>query len=148
MIGFNSRLDEIQAGVLRVLLPKLDSWVEDRRALARHYHDAGLAELAAEPVAVEGADPAWHLYVIRHADADSVVESLNAAGVESRGYYRTPIHLQAPMRSYYDGRQLPATDEASRTNLAIPMGPGIGPDEASKVVAALRAASPAAATSR
>ena len=66
-VGYNSRLDELQAALLRVLLPQLDGWCDGRRAAARHY-ERGRPRRARRrcraPVA--GADPAWHLYVIRH----------------------------------------------------------------------------------
>jgi dTDP-4-amino-4,6-dideoxygalactose transaminase len=139
MIGFNSRLDEIQAAILRELLPRLDGWADERRAAARHYRHAGLNSYAKEPVAVEGADPAWHLYVIRADDPDALSRQLEVAGIGYRAYYRTSIHLQPPMREFYDGRPLPATEAAARTNLAIPMGPGIGQVEAETVIKALSA---------
>src|SRR3954451_23659495 len=69
LIGHNSRLDELQAGILRVQLPHLDGWADGRRAAGRHYEAAGLGELVQLPVATPGAQPAWHLYVARHERA-------------------------------------------------------------------------------
>src|SRR5215212_3891129 len=66
-VGYNSRLDSLQAAILRVQLPHLDGWADGRRAAGRHYEEAGLGELVELPVPVAGCDPAWHLYVIRHA---------------------------------------------------------------------------------
>jgi dTDP-4-amino-4,6-dideoxygalactose transaminase len=65
LVGHNSRLDELQAALLRLQLPHLDAWCEGRRAAGRHYEAAGLGELAELPVPVDGADPAWNLYVVR-----------------------------------------------------------------------------------
>src|SRR6476661_5076304 len=65
-VGYNSRLDELQAAILRVLLPHLDGWADGRRAACRHYEEAGLAEHAALPCATDGSAPAWHLYVVSH----------------------------------------------------------------------------------
>jgi dTDP-4-amino-4,6-dideoxygalactose transaminase len=138
LIGFNSRLDELQAAVLRVQLPHLDGWCDGRRAAARHYADAGLGELVALPVPAPGSDPAWHLYVIRHERADAVAAALGAAGVGHKAYYRVPTHLQPAMAPYADGVPLPGTAEAARTHLAIPMSPVLSRDQADAVVAAVR----------
>src|SRR3954466_16208930 len=91
-IGYNSRLDELQASLLRVQLPHLDSWAEARRAAARAYEHAGLGELVALPVATDGAQPAWHLYVVRADQPDELSARLAAREIESRGYYRVAVH--------------------------------------------------------
>jgi dTDP-4-amino-4,6-dideoxygalactose transaminase len=139
LVGHNSRLDELQAGILRVLLPHLDAWSDGRRAAARAYAEAGLGELVTLPEPTPGAEPAWHLYVVRHERADELLQALNAAGVGARSYYRVPVHLQPAMAAYGGAAlDLPGTAEAARTNLAIPMSPVLGPDEAAEVVAAMR----------
>lgn len=139
-IGVNSRLDELQAALLRVLLPQLDEWAAARRAAARHYADAGIGEVADPPRPVDGADPAWHLYVIRHDRADAIAAALGAAGIGHKAYYRTPVHRQPAMRPWANGTELPATEEAARTHLAIPMSPVLDRGQADQVVAAIRAA--------
>ncbi|MDE3133762.1 MAG: DegT/DnrJ/EryC1/StrS family aminotransferase, partial [Acidobacteriota bacterium] len=93
-VGYNSRLDEIQAAILRVLLPHIDAWCDGRRAGAQAYIDAGLGEHLVLGGAPLGATPAWHLYVATHADADAKLKLLNAAGVQARAYYRVPLHRQ------------------------------------------------------
>src|SRR5262245_42299876 len=85
LIGHNSRLDELQAAVLRVQLPHLDSWADGRRAAAGHYEAAGLGDLVALPRAL--GEPAWHLYVVRHGRPDELAEALKAAGVGHKAYY-------------------------------------------------------------
>ncbi len=137
-VGYNSRLDELQAAALRLFLGELDGWAEGRRAAGRAYADAGLGELAALPVPVAGSDPAWHLYVIRHPRADELQAALAAVGVGARGYYRTPIHRQRAMRPWADGVDLPVTDELARTHLAIPMGAMLTSAQVGEVVAAVR----------
>jgi dTDP-4-amino-4,6-dideoxygalactose transaminase len=140
MVGYNSRLDEMQAAVLRVALPELDGWCEGRRAAARAYTDAGLEQFATPPAVPAGVEPAWHLYVVTHPRADDVIAGLRERGVQSRAYYRTPLHRQAAMAPFASpADSLPATDELARTNLAVPMSPTLSAEEAGEVVAALAA---------
>src|SRR5215218_3794389 len=112
LVGHNSRLDELQAALLRILLPHLDTWSDGRRAAAAHYEQAGLGEIAELPVPVAGSRPAWHLYVVRHPEADDLAAALREAGIGQKAYYRVPTHLQPAMRLYADGIDLPGTDEA------------------------------------
>ena len=138
-IGYNSRLDELQAAILRVQLPHLDQWADGRRAAGRHYVDAGLGDDVALPVAVGGCDPAWHLFVVRDPHADELAASLTAAGIGNKAYYRTPVHRQPAMRPYRTEVELPATEEAARTHLAIPMSAALSADQAHEVSEAVRA---------
>jgi len=138
LVGHNSRLDEMQAAILRVQLPSLDAWCDGRRAAAAHYEAAGLGEHAALPVPVEGADPAWHLYVIRHERADELAAALRAAGIGHKVYYRRPAHAQPAMAPYPPRVPLPGTEQAARTHLAIPMSPVLTREQADEVVAAVR----------
>lgn len=135
-VGYNSRLDELQAAVLRVLLPQLDAWSDGRRAAGRGYADAGLGEHVELPVVLDGAEPAWHLYVVAHPRADDLIPQLREHGVEARAYYRTPIHRQ-PAMTGYPAAELPGTDELARTNLALPIGPGLARAQVDEVVAAV-----------
>jgi dTDP-3-amino-3,4,6-trideoxy-alpha-D-glucose transaminase len=139
-VGYNSRLDELQAAVLRVLLPHLDAWARGRRAAASAYLEAGLSEHVGVPAAPEGVDPAWHLYVVEHPDPDPLAAALHKAGVQTRGYYRTPVHRQSPMASYAAGVELPVTEELARTNLALPMSATLSAEQARQVVGAIAAA--------
>lgn len=138
-VGYNSRLDELQAAILRVLLPHLDEWSDGRRAAAQHYEQAGLDELVTLPVATDGCEPAWHLYVVRSERAEELVAGLSTAGIGSRGYYRLPVHRQAAMAQFGAGAALPVTDELARTHLALPMSPVLSAEQAAEVVAAARA---------
>ncbi len=138
LIGYNSRLDELQAAILRVQLPHLDDWSDGRRAGAAHYSDLGLGELVKLPRATIGSAPAWHLYVIRHPNADTLAASLGEAGIGCRPYYRTPVHAQPSMRAWGQGLTLPGTEEAARTHLAIPISPVLSREQAERVVDAVR----------
>jgi dTDP-4-amino-4,6-dideoxygalactose transaminase len=137
LVGHNSRLDELQAALLRLELPQLDAWCDGRRAAAAHYEAAGLGELAALPEPAGGCDPAWHLYVIRHEHADALAAVLAGAGIGCKAYYRVPLHRQTAMRPWSDV-DLPGTDEAARTHLAVPMSPVLTREQAEEVVAAVR----------
>jgi dTDP-3-amino-3,4,6-trideoxy-alpha-D-glucose transaminase len=140
LVGYNSRLDALQAGILRVLLPHLDAWCDGRRAAGEAYERAGLGELAALPRPAAGSSPAWHVYAIRHGRADDLARALAAAGVGHKAYYRVPVHRQPAMREWGAGTDLPATEEAARTHLAIPMSPVLTAEQAREVVAVVRAA--------
>jgi dTDP-3-amino-3,4,6-trideoxy-alpha-D-glucose transaminase len=137
-VGYNSRLDEMQAAILRVQLPELDRWAAHRHDVGEWYAQSGLGEMATLPVATEGARPAWHLYVIRHGRAAELEQALNAVGVGARGYYRVPIHGQPAMTEYADGVELPFTDELARTHLALPISAALTRDQVDEVVAAVR----------
>jgi dTDP-3-amino-3,4,6-trideoxy-alpha-D-glucose transaminase len=140
LIGYNSRLDELQASVLRVQLPHLDQWSDGRRRAATYYAEAGLGELVELPRPTLGSAPAWHLYVVRHPEADRLATTLTKAGIGCRAYYRTPVHEQAAMQAWGSGLTLPGTAEAARTHLAIPISPMLTDGQAEQVVSAIRGA--------
>ncbi len=140
LVGHNSRLDELQAAILRIELPHLDAWCDGRRAAAAAYERAGLGELVALPRPAPGCDPAWHLYVVRDEAADSLAEALKAAGIGHKIYYRVPAHRQPAMAQWGAGAELPATDELARTHIAIPMSPVLSDSQAEEVAVAVRSA--------
>lgn len=125
VIGFNSRLDELQAALLRVKLAKLDEWNERRRQIAARY----LQELACEsglllPVVPEWAEPVWHLFVVRSEQREALQQTLAAAGVGTMIHYPIPPHLQA---SYSDlnfkAGDFPLSERMAGEALSLPMGP-------------------------
>jgi len=136
-VGYNSRLDELQAAALRVLLPELDGWNAARRAAADGYEREGLGEHVELPAKVDGVEHVHHLYVVRYDHADELAAALAQREVGARGYYRVPIHRQpATARFAPAGLELPGTDEVARTHLALPMGPELSEDDVREVVAA------------
>ena len=139
-VGYNSRLDELQAAILRVQLPHVDAWADHRRQAARWYADAGLGEWAGLPRATAGADPAWHLYVIRTDRSEELERALPEAGIGARSYYRVPVHQQPAMAMWSHPAanvSLPGTDEAARTHLAIPISAAITREQVREVVDAI-----------
>ncbi|NLT05282.1 MAG: DegT/DnrJ/EryC1/StrS family aminotransferase [Solirubrobacterales bacterium] len=140
-VGYNSRLDELQAAVLRLLLPELDGWNAARRAAADRYAAGGLGDHVALPAPVAGAEHVHHLYVVRSDRADELAAALAAQGIGARGYYRTPIHLQPATAGFAPaGLELPGTELAARTHLALPMGPELTAAQVDETVAAVAAA--------
>jgi dTDP-3-amino-3,4,6-trideoxy-alpha-D-glucose transaminase len=137
-VGYNSRLDEIQAAILRVQLPHLDRLADGRREAGRYYEQAGLGELVALPRATPGSQPAWHLFMIGHDRAEQIQAALSETQIESRPYYRTPVHRQPAMARWSEGLDLPATERAAARNLAIPISPVLSKEMAEEVVAAVR----------
>ena len=138
-VGYNSRLDEIQAAVLRIFLGRLDGWNEARRDAAARYADLGLGDVCELPA----DDPAhvYHMFVVRSPERDRIAEALKAAEIACASYYVTPLHLQPAMRflGYREG-DLPATEHAARENLALPLWAGIGTDVQERVVTTVREA--------
>jgi dTDP-4-amino-4,6-dideoxygalactose transaminase len=140
LVGYNSRLDELQAAILRVQLPHLDGWSDGRRRAAADYAELGLGELVTLPRPTVGSQPAWHLYVVRHPEADRLAAALSEKGIGCRAYYRTPVHAQPAMRAWGQNAKLPGTAEAARTHLAIPISPVLSRAQVEEVVGAVRAA--------
>jgi len=137
-VGYNSRLDEVQAAILRVLLPELDGWCDGRRAAARAYSEVGIDRYVTAPFEPPGAMAAWHLYAAAHQQADELIAGLRDHGIGARAYYRVPLHEQPAMAPYAPPEaSLPVTDELARTILALPMSPTLDADQVREVVAAL-----------
>ncbi len=139
-IGMNSRLDEIQAAILRVLLPEVAGWNAARRAVADRYAALGLDRFVHLPGSAPGAEPIYHLYVARCADRGAVQAALKSAEVASVVYYDVPHHLQPVFAQLgYSVGSLPETERAARECLALPMYPTLSEAEQAIAVDALEA---------
>jgi dTDP-4-amino-4,6-dideoxygalactose transaminase len=141
-IGFNSRLDELQAAGLRVLLPHLDGWTATRRAAAAAYARLGLAELVELPTETAGGESCYHLYVVCSPERERLRTGLAEVGVEARAYYTTPLHRQPALAPFAPSQSLPVTESFAGESLALPMGPALSEAQAGEVcraVADLRA---------
>jgi dTDP-4-amino-4,6-dideoxygalactose transaminase len=139
LVGYNSRLDELQAAMLRIFLPELAGWNEARRAAAARYAELGLGEL----VEIPGDEPShvYHLFVCRSAERDKIRTALAEAGVASATYYTTPLHLQPALRYLgYEPGSLPATEHAAAENFSLPLWPAIPAEAQERVVEVVRAA--------
>ena len=140
-VGYNSRLDEIQAAVIRLFVPQLDRWNAGRRQAADWYREAGLGEHMTLPVERPGATHIYHLYVARHPRRDEIRTTLGDAGIGAAVYYGIPMHLQ-PVFAHlgYTEGDLPVAEEHARTGLALPMHPHLTREQVDAVVAAVASA--------
>lgn len=123
MIGYNSRLDELQAAILRIKLKYLDQWNEARRANAEKYHKllGGLGITL--PEAVKDAEHVYHLYIVRHQKREEIIKGLEEKQIGYGVYYPVPLHRQEAYQGKYSTTYLPEVEAASRETFAIPMFP-------------------------
>ncbi|MGZ4399347.1 MAG: DegT/DnrJ/EryC1/StrS family aminotransferase [Gaiellaceae bacterium] len=144
-VGVNSRLDELQASVLRLFLTKLDEWNGLRRRAAALYGELGLGELVQLPEDEPGH--VYHLYCVRSAERDRLSEALAAAEIGHAVHYVVPLHLQ-PALAYLGYKQgdLPETERAAKENLCLPLWAGIPSEHQERVFETLRAAVVASVT--
>jgi dTDP-4-amino-4,6-dideoxygalactose transaminase len=143
VIGVNSRLDALQAVVLRAKLARLDTWNANRRAAAARY-DEMLAPLdVVTPVTAPGNEHVWHLYVVRvpAGRRDDVVANLHAAGIGAGIHYPFPVHLTPAFAHLGYGRgAFPHAERAADEILSLPLYPQITADQQQRVVDTLAAA--------
>lgn len=163
LIGFNSRLDPIQAAVLRVKLSVLNDWNARRKAIAKLYMNESAEATLDETQGVHGvsdlhllpsekkksrivfpfvpefADPAWHLFVIRHPERERLRAHFANAGVETAIHYPTPAHLQKAYTMLGDRKlSFPIAEGLANSVLSLPIGPHLGPDSVAAVAEAIR----------
>jgi dTDP-4-amino-4,6-dideoxygalactose transaminase len=145
-VGQNSRLDEIQAAILRRFLPEVERWNEGRRAAARRYQELGLGDHVTLPQEAPGRSHVYHLYVVRTPNRDMLQRRLKAAGIASAVYYAEPLHVQPVFEHLgYRRGSLPVTEQAADEGLALPMFPTLAESQQREVVDAVRDAALAAA---
>ncbi|MFZ6640183.1 DegT/DnrJ/EryC1/StrS family aminotransferase [Undibacterium sp. TC4M20W] len=138
--GYNSRLDELQAALLRVKLHRLDGWNVQRRALAQQYQE-GLKDLPGLviPFVPEWSEPAWHVYPVRYAQRDALQKHLQQAGIGTLVHYPIPPHLQAAYAELnLPAGSFPLSELVHREILSLPLDPYLASEDASRVIAAVR----------
>ena len=141
-IGINSRLDAIQAAILRVRLKHLETWTEERRNIARRYNllfaEAGLLDRITPPVEVAGNRHTYHQYVVRARERDELQRFLTDRGVATRIYYPLALHMQPCFKfaGYKEG-DMPVAELLCNEVLALPMYPELESDEQEMVVSAI-----------
>ena len=136
-VGYNSRLDELQAAGLRAALPHLDRLTSARREVAAAYAKSGLGEMVELPAETPGGQSSFHLYVISTPRRDGLQQALREAGIESRPYYTTPLYRQPALAGIAAADPLAAAERFAREGLAIPMGPDLTGEDVARVVDAV-----------
>jgi dTDP-4-amino-4,6-dideoxygalactose transaminase len=140
--GFNSRLDTLQAVVLRAKLARLAAWNDARRTAAYRYDEllGGIPGVTL-PATLAGNTHVWHLYVVRVPERDRVLARLAAAGIDAGVHYPVPLHLHGAFAGLgHRAGDFPVAEAAAAAVLSLPIFPGITPAQQERVAAALRAA--------
>jgi dTDP-4-amino-4,6-dideoxygalactose transaminase len=138
--GTNSRLDELQAALLRVKLAHLEDWNTRRAETAQRYLEglAGVDRLQL-PTVAKGQQPVWHVFAVHHPDRDALQAALRERGVGTLIFYPVPPHLSdAYAAAGYASGAFPLAEELAATTLGLPIGPQLTVDEQREVVAAVR----------
>jgi dTDP-3-amino-3,4,6-trideoxy-alpha-D-glucose transaminase len=140
LAGTNSRLDEIQAAILRAKLVHLDRWNEQRRSLAARY-GVGLGSLQdlSLPVTPAGVEHVFHLYVVRTLVRNALHDYLTGAGIGTAIHYPKPVHLQTAYASLgYQEGSCPSAEAAAAEILSLPVFPQLTDHEAEHVIRLVR----------
>lgn len=139
VVGYNSRLDEIQAAVLRIKLRHVTNWNRRRRELAHQYNQAFADLPVGVPREAEDIVHVYHLYIVRVQNRDQVELGLKERGIASGVYYPVPLHLTQPCLPLgYQAGDFPVSEQASRETLALPLYPEMSGEQLQEVVSALR----------
>src|SRR6185295_10283568 len=138
--GLNSRLDELQAAILRVKLTRLDAEIEERRAIAARYLEAFSALDLVLPRVLPSSRHAYHLFVVRTRDRKRRIEALTSRGIGHGVHYPDPVHRMEAYRFLGVGEgALPVTESACREVLSLPLYPGLPDASVERVVEAVTA---------
>ncbi len=142
VLGFNSRLDSLQAVVLSAKLRRLDEWNAARRAAAARYDSLlSRCQAVARPQTLSGNEHVWHLYVVRVPDRDRVLKELQAAGIGVGVHYPRPIHITPAFAGLRTAEYaLPVAERSAREVLSLPLFPEITPMQQELVASALMSA--------
>lgn len=139
--GYNSRLDEIQAAILRVKLRYIDGWNARRSNIAASYTDALAQYGLILPATPQDMEHVWHLYVVRHSQRDALQRSLHAHGVHTLIHYPIPPHLQDAYTALGSSiGSFPLAESMAKSVLSLPIGPHLSPEKLDSVIEAVQVA--------
>lgn len=136
-VGVNSRLDEMQSAILSVKLRYLDPWNQSRRQIADWYNEHLNGSGLITPVEQDYAEHVYHLYVVRCKDRDAVQQKLSKCGIHTQVHYPVPVHKQPAYQNLGFDLSLPATEQACREILSLPIHPWLTHDEVRAVADAI-----------
>lgn len=137
--GVNSRLDPLQAAVLRIKLRHLPAWTERRRQVAMHYYQSLQCLPFILPLVPEFALPSWHLYVIRSSHRDQLQRYLADSGIETIIHYPTPPHLQPAYHSLHTAPlKLPIAEKLASEVLSLPIGPHLSVADQNLIITTMK----------
>jgi len=139
-VGYNSRLDAMQAAILQAKLPYLDSWNDKRRELAHRYTERLISSGLVTPVEREWGRHVYHLYIVRSSKRAELQSFLKERGIASEVYYPLPPHLAVPCRHFgYRAGDFPHAEKAARETLALPLYPELTESQQDEVIAGVSA---------
>jgi dTDP-4-amino-4,6-dideoxygalactose transaminase len=139
--GLNSRLDELQAAILRVKLRHLDAAVEERRGLSQHYREGLQASAYRHPDPILESRHAYHLFVVETPERPRICAALEAAGVGYGVHYPCPVHRMEAYRFLAPSGELPVAERACQRVLSLPLYPGLEKQAVEQVIELLRSLS-------
>lgn len=135
VIGYNKRMDTLQAAILRVKLQHLDEWNEAKREIAAYYTDRLSSTALITPSVLPDTSPVWHLYVVRCNDRDTLRKQLQEAGISSGIHYPIPLHLQpAYAHLELEPGSFPQSESAAQSILSLPMYPELKKVQMDRVI--------------
>lgn len=137
--GLNSRLDELQAALLRVRLRRLDAWNRQRQALAARYDELLAGSAVQTPLVTPGNQHVYHLYVVRSPQRDALQSHLARCGIATAIHYPVPVHQQPAYRRLAPPRGLPETERAAAEILSLPLYPQMPLEHVERVAQCIRA---------
>lgn len=140
LIGYNSRLDAIQAAILRIKLREIDNWNNKRREIVQRYNDSFRGLNVVTPAVQKDIRHVYHMYILQSEERGRVLEELKKKGIATGVYYPVPLHLQKVYRNLgYKEGDLPVAEYLSHRTFAIPVYPELNDDQVNYIIDAVKA---------
>ena len=139
LIGFNSRLDAIQAAILNVKIKEIDNWNAKRREIVKVYNEALQNNDLVTPVAKDYNEHVYHMYILQSENREEVIEKLKEAGIATGVYYPVPLHLQKVYKNLgYKEGDMPVAEYLSHRTFAIPVYPELNEEQVEYIISKLK----------